>query len=234
MDLYSERRMHAGFPRSIGWLNRSLDPGETASSFMNHFMLWRIIELQAKHLRLGTRNCAYGEWERLGVCTPGERGARIVVFEVKPVVAVLQAENVKLVIVVGVTAQAKIDIEIDQPALDREQTANKCLLTVVFGNRIGKRGTWSKILELVRQIKPLASYYIVFRWRPDGRISWPCKDVEPIEFAAAGKWQCVCCCLGTVGPLDLLVVHHVGEFPALDRRFAVCGDDESGDTRFLR
>ena len=89
----------------------------------------------------------------------------------------------------------------------------------------------SKIPEMVSQIKPLTAYCIV-RYRPDRRISWPCEDVKPIELAS-GKWQSVECCLGTVGPLYLLVVHHVGEFPALDRRFAVFADDESGDTRIL-
>ena len=107
---------------------------------MNHFMLWRLIEFQAEHLRLGTRNCAYGERVRLSVCTLGEQGVREVVFEVKPVVPVLQAENMKFVFVVGVTAEAKVDVKIDQTALDREQTAEKCLLMVVFGNRISKSG----------------------------------------------------------------------------------------------
>ena len=46
----------------------------------------------------------------------------------------------KFFVVVGIAAEAKVDVKIDQPALDREQTADKCLLMVVFGNRISKSG----------------------------------------------------------------------------------------------
>ena len=76
---------------------------------MDRFVRWLSIISQAEHLRLGTRNCAYGERVWLSVCTLGERGARVLVFEVKPVVAVLQAENMKFIVGVDVTTEAKVD-----------------------------------------------------------------------------------------------------------------------------
>ena len=120
VDLYGERRMHAGRLRSIGGLSRNLDPCETACSFMNHCMRWLTRIFQAEDLRFGRRNSVHGDRIQPSVCTPGERGVQVVVFEVKPVVAVLQAENMfgLVVVVVGVTADATVDVQFDQPVLD--------------------------------------------------------------------------------------------------------------------
>jgi hypothetical protein len=70
------------------------------------------------------------------VCTSGKRGACVLVFKVKPVVAVLQVENMSfdLVIVVGSAETRRVEIKIDQPTLDRKQAAKKCSSILVFEN----------------------------------------------------------------------------------------------------
>lgn len=122
-DLHSEGGVHAGSAGPTGrGISRSVDAGETTCSFMDHLVLWLLSVSQAQQLRLRPRNCANLErvWSRRYA-----HSFRVdSVFEIEPVVAILQAEDMSLNIIGG-TANFRVQLEFDQPALNREQTARQ-------------------------------------------------------------------------------------------------------------
>lgn len=90
-------------------------------------MLWLTGVPQAEQLCLGSRNCADLDKLCRSACIWGERRVSVV-FEVKPVVAILLAEDVGFDIVVsGIFDKSdfcRVEPEADQSALYREQTAD--------------------------------------------------------------------------------------------------------------